>query len=103
MIYLELILDLGKLFGEDLGFAHAGVYFLFQNLGPPLENLNILWLSFIANSMSFVVLHDALGANVDMVVLAKVLSLLVGVLWTKLFLWMLFVLLFLLLGCDVLL
>lgn len=102
MIYLELILDLGKFFGEDIGFANAGVYFLFQNLGSPLENLNILRLSFIANSMSFVVLHDALRANFDLVVLAKVLSFLVWVFWTKLLLWMLFILLLFLLSCDVL-
>ena len=101
--YLELILDLGKLFGEYLRFTHTGIYLLFQNLGPSLENLYVLGLTLVADTVTLVVRHDALGANVDVVVLAKVLSLLVGVLWTKLFLWMLFVLLFLLLGCDVLL
>jgi hypothetical protein len=101
--YLELILDLGKLFGEYLRFTHTGIYLLFQNLGPSLENLDVLGLTLVADTVTLVVRHDALGANVDVVVLAKVLSLFVRVLGTELFLRVFLVLLLLLLGRDVLL
>ena len=101
--YLKLVLDLGEFFAEDPSLAHARVNLLFQNLRPPLENLHILGLSFVTDAVAFVVLHDAFRANVDVVVLAEVLSLLVGVLGTELLLGVLFVLLFLLLRGHVLL
>lgn len=68
-----------------------------------MENLDVLGRTLIADTMTFVVLNDAFRANVDVVVLAKVLSLLVRVLRTEFFLWLFFVLLLLLLGRDMLL
>lgn len=59
----------------------------------------MLGLTLVADTMALVVRHDALGADVDVIILAKVLRLLVGMLCTKPFLGHLFVfLLFFLLG-----
>ena len=105
MTYLELVFDFGKFFSENSSFFPTPVYFLLENLGPALEHLNQSGLAHIANVVAFVFKDDALGADVDLVVLAPKLGALVRMLQTVLFrrLLLLLVLLFLLLLGDVLL
>ena len=103
MSHLKLVLNFGEFFTEDLGFSHAGVNLLLQNLRSSLENLNILRFTLITYSVTFVVLNYALRTNIYVVVLAKVLSLLVRVFGAELLLGMFLVLFFLFLSGHMLL
>ena len=68
-----------ELFGEDLSLARARVNFLFKDLRSSLEDLDILVVAHVADAVPLVVGHNALRANHDLVVLAKVFALLLGV------------------------
>ena len=82
--YLELVFDLGQFFRKDACFFSTRVNFLLQDLGSSLEDLHEPRLAHVADVVAFVVEDNALGADVYLVCLAKILSLLLWMLQTVL-------------------
>lgn len=78
--YLELVFDLAKFVRENRCLLLAGVDFFLQDLSPSLEHLDEARLTHVTDIVAFVLHDDALGADVDLLVLTKELGALVGVL-----------------------
>jgi len=83
--YLELVFDFGEFFRENRGFLPTRVDFFLQNLRATLEYLHLAGLAHIADVVAFVFKDDALGADIDLLVLAEELRSFVGVFRAVLF------------------
>lgn len=78
--YLELVLDFIEFFFEEMGFGHGSIHLFLQDLGLFGEILSAAGLHLVAYPVALVISNEALGADVDLVVLAEVLGLLLRVL-----------------------
>ena len=82
--YLELVFYLTKLLSEDISLTPASIYLLLQDLCAPLEDLHLFGLNLIRYVMTLVLEDNTLAADEYLIILAKELSLLVGMLQTVL-------------------
>lgn len=95
LFLFKLLLDLSDVFTEHLGLSDACLNLLLKDvfLLDKWVNFKLVLVGLIANLVAFVLSHNAFRTDKDLIVLAEVLSFLLRMLQTKLFM-MTFVLFF---------
>jgi len=82
---MELVLYFLQLFRKNFSFSWTSVNLLFQNLCSPLKNFHTSVLNEVAYSVSFMISDDTLWTNIDLIIFTEVLSFLLRMLDTVLY------------------